>query len=162
MLKDDLNEDLVQALKSKDELKTGTLRLILSALHNLEIEKRGKTGPRAGGASRDVPLTDEDVLDVLKREARKRKEAMELYRKGNRADLAGREEAELKIIGSYLPPEMSEEEVRKVVGEVVGRVKPGGPTDFGRTMGEAMRVLKGKADAGLVFKLVKEFLEKGE
>ncbi len=155
MLKDDLNKDLVEALKGKNELKTGTLRLMLSALHNLEIEKRGKTG-------KDVALTDEDVIDVLKRESRKRKEAIELYRKGNRADLAEKEEAELKIIGLYLPREMSEEEVRKTVEEVVARVRSAGQSDFGRTMGEVMKVLKGKADAGLVSKLVKEALGKSE
>jgi len=107
MLKETLNKDLIVALKSGDKEKTGTLRLVLSALHNLEIEKRGKTG-------KDVALTDEDVLDVLKRESRKRKEAIELYQKGGRADLAGKEEAELGIIKNYLPPEMSEEEVNSL------------------------------------------------
>ncbi|KKU94141.1 MAG: hypothetical protein UY26_C0003G0292 [Candidatus Jorgensenbacteria bacterium GW2011_GWA1_48_13] len=151
MLKETLNKDLIVALKSGDKEKTGTLRLVLSALHNLEIEKRGKTG-------KDVALTDEDVLDVLKRESRKRKEAIELYQKGGRADLAGKEEAELGIIKNYLPPEMSEEEVKKIIFEVVARVKPVGPSDFGRVMGEVMKVLKGKAEAGLVSKILKEAL----
>ncbi|HXF44458.1 MAG TPA: GatB/YqeY domain-containing protein [Candidatus Paceibacterota bacterium] len=153
MLKDTLNKDLVEALKANDELKTGTLRLILSALHNLEIEKRSKTG-------KSVELTDDDVLEVLKREVRKRKEAIDLYTKGNRADLAAKEESELKFIAIYLPPEMGEEEVRKEVAAVLLRVKPVGPADFGRVMGEAMKVLKGKADASLVSKIIKEHLEK--
>jgi len=157
MLKDDLNKDLVAALKNKDELKAGALRLILAALHNLEIEKRGKSGLPAQ-AGKDIALTEDDVLDVLKREVRKRKEAIELYQKGGRGDLADKEEAELKIIAAYLPPEMGEEELRRAVAETVARLKPSGPSDFGRVMGEVMKVLKGRADARLVAKLVKETL----
>lgn len=152
MLKDKLNKDAVQALKNKDELRLGTLRLLSAAIHNLEIEKRTKSGTS--------DLTDEEITDLLRREARKRKEAIELYKKGERRELAAKEEAELKIVGEYLPPELGVEEIKKAVVAALAKVGSDvkGPQDFGRVMSEAMKILKGRADANLVSELVKKAL----
>lgn len=138
MLKDLLSGDLVQALKLKEELKVATLRLLLSAIHNREIDKRAKN---------NEPLTDEEVLAVLKSEAKKRKEAGELYDKGGRADLSAKENGELKIIEKYLPAEMPDEELEKIVAEVFSEMSPSGPADFGKVMGAAIKKTAGRANA---------------
>ncbi len=144
--------DLIEALKAKDTALTDTLRLLLAALHNREIEKKTKTG--AG------ELTEEEVLEVLGKEGKKRKEAAELYEKGQRPELAKKELAELALIRRYLPEELSEADVLKAVEAAIAAIKPTGPKDLGRVMGEAMKALKGRAEAGNVSRLVKERLEK--
>ncbi len=150
-LKEKLNNDVVQALKNKDALSLETLRFLLASIHNREIEKRSKNGS-------DV-LTDEEVLEVLNKEAKKRKEAAALYERGGRKDLVEKELAELKIIQKYLPAEISEEEILKTVREIISKSDVA-PKDFGKTMGEIMKVLKGKADAARVSEIVKKELEK--
>ncbi|MCP6719970.1 MAG: GatB/YqeY domain-containing protein [Patescibacteria group bacterium] len=152
-LEEKIKSDLVQALKEKDGLRSGTLRLVLSATHNLEIEKKGKS------EGKEVVLGDDEVLEVLRKEAKKRKEAIEMYKKGKRGELAEKEEKELNIIEEYLPSQMNEEEIVKILDETMVRVKPGGPADFGKVMGDAMKQLKGKADAQMVAGLIKKKLE---
>ena len=100
------------------------------------------------------------MLEVLAREAKKRKEAAELYEKGNRPELAKKEIAELQIIKKYLPEEMSGAEIEKAFEAAVAKLQPAGAKDLGRVMGEAMKILKGRAEAGVVHRLVKERLEK--
>ena len=151
-LKERANKDLVQAQKSKDEIKVSTLRLFLAGVHNREIENKGRGG--------EASLTDDESFEILRREAKKRKEAMDIYIKANRVELADREEKELKILEDYLPAQLDPAAVLKIVEEAVQTVKPTGSKDFGRVMGEAMKKLKGVADAGLVNKLIKERLEK--
>jgi len=141
-----LNEDVKAALKAGIPLKVSTLRMLLAAIHNREIEKRSKNKDE---------LTDEEVVDILRKEVKKRKEAMEIYGKANRADLKDKEEAELKIIESYLPPEMAYEEIEKVVRNIISS----GEKDFGRVMKEAMKQLTGRVEAGRVSEVVKSSLE---
>ncbi|MFH0712394.1 MAG: GatB/YqeY domain-containing protein [Candidatus Jorgensenbacteria bacterium] len=153
-LKDRLNKDLVVALKARDENKVATLRFLNSAIHNKEIDKRAQT---SGG---DELLTDEETLAVLKNEAKKRKEAIELYDKGGRADLSGKEKSELEIIEEYLPAELNDGELEKIVAEVfeeLGRPQ-GGPVgaDFGKVMGVAMKKVGGRASGDRV----KEFIQR--
>ena len=153
-LKEKISGNLIQALKEKNELRTGTLRLILSAVHNLEIDKKGRN------EGKEVVLEDDEVLGVLRGEAKKRKEAIEMYKKGKREELAKKEEEELGIIEEYLPSQMSEEKIVAVIDEVMSRVRPNGPADFGRVISEAMKQLKGKADGQKVSGLIKKKLEK--
>lgn len=133
-------------MKNADQDRVGILRLLLSSIHNEEIAKRSR-----GGES--VLTTDEEVV-VLKREAKKRKEAIDLYRQGGRTDLAEKEERELKVINQYLPPEMS----REAIEEVVKKVVAAGAKDFGSAMKEAMKDLKGKADGQTVAEIIKSVL----
>lgn len=149
-LKDRLNKDLVVALKARDENKVATLRFLNSAIHNKEIDKRAQT---SGG---DELLTDEETLAVLKNEAKKRKEAIELYDKGGRADLSGKEKSELEIIEEYLPAELNDGELEKIVAEVFSEVSPSGPADFGKVMGVAMKKVGGRASGDRV----KEFIQR--
>ncbi len=147
-LKERLSGDLKGAMKSRDDFKVGTLRFLLSSIQAREIEKRGKG---LGGL-----LTDEEVVEVLKKEAKKRRESFEIYIKGGRSDLAEKEKKELECIQSYLPPEMSDADLEKIVEEALASVQPAGPKDFGRVMGEAMKRAKGAAEASRVQQLVKE------
>ncbi len=151
-LKEQFNKDLIQALKGKDELKVSVLRLFLVSVHNREIEKRGK--------GEDADLDGDELFEVLRREAKKRREAIEIYANGNRPELAEKETKELKILENYLPAQLDAAAVEKIIDEAVGIVKPAGAKDFGKVMGEAMKKLKGVADTGLVNKMIKERMEK--
>jgi uncharacterized protein YqeY len=143
-----LQEDLKTALKSGDGKTAGVLRLLISSLHNREIEKRGRSSSDA--------LTNDEVLAVLQSEAKKRKESIELFTKGNRADLVDQERAELAIIERYLPKQMTEQETRTAVAHILAVLPPGAA--FGAAMKAAAAELKGKADNALVAKLIKEKL----
>ncbi len=138
------------AYKARNAEVAGALRLLQAALGNAAIEKRGK-----GDAS---PLTDEEVLNVVRRETKKRKEAITLYTDGGRADLAEKETKELKVLEVYLPAQMGEEAIRAEVKTLLKEVGPVDPKDFGKTTGLAMKRLKGRADAALVQKVLKEEL----
>lgn len=143
-------KDLENAFKSKESIIVGTLRLLVAALHNKEIEKRTK--------GIDAHLTDDEALEVVAKEVKKRKEAMNLYMQGGRKDLADKEKDESSILEAYLPPQMSDEEMQKVVRGVV--IRMGAEKNFGKLMGEAMKELKGKADAVKVSAFLKAELAK--
>lgn len=145
MLIDRATDDLKNSLKSGDKNRAGVLRLLIAELRNKEKEKFGGAGGK---------LEDADALAVLQREAKKRKEAIELFRQGNREDLARKDEAELKIIEEYLPQQLSREEVAAVVDKLT--YAAGG--DFNSLMKVAMAELKGRADGKLVSEVVKEKL----
>ena len=149
-LKKRISGDLKEAMKSRDDFKVGTLRFLLSSIQAREIEKRGK------GLGEE--LTDEEVMEVLKKEAKKRRESFEIYEKGGRSDLAEKEKKELEYIRSYLPPEMSDADLEKIVEEALVSVQPVGPKDFGRVMNDAMKRVKGAAEASRVQQLVKKKL----
>lgn len=151
-LKEKIKSDVIRALKSKDDVRTSTLRMLLAAVHNVEIEKKGKSG------GKDIVLEDDEVVSVVRREIKKRKEAIEMYEKGKRGELAQKEKIELGVLEEYVPPQMSGEEVTKVVEEAIASVQPKSPADFGKVMGAAMKQLKGRADASVVTKVVKDRL----
>jgi len=142
-----IEEDLKSSMKNADTERVGILRLLMSAIHNEEIAKRGR-----GGSG---PLDPDEEITVLKREAKKRKESIELYRKGGRNDLAEKEERELKVINQYLPPEMS----REAVEEKVKKVIAAGTKDFGLVMKEVMKELKGQVAGEVVAEVIKSLLE---
>jgi len=144
MITQTLQQIIGEAMKAHDEVKVSTLRLLLSAFNYEKIEKQHE-------------LTEEEELVVVRREAKKRKEAMEMYKNAGSADRADREEAELKILSEYLPPEMSDTDLAKLVDEAVTQIKPGGMSDMGKVIG----FVKGKApnaDGGKIAQLVKEKL----
>ena len=149
-MKDRLQGDLTTAMKARDEVGSSTLRMVLTAITNEEVS--GKTAR---------VLTDEDVVTVLGREAKKRKEAAEAYDAANRPELAARERAELVVIEGYLPEQLGEDEVRAIVEAAVAEVAAGGATG-GAAMGQIMKIVqpqvKGKADGGQVAAMVKSAL----
>ena len=147
-LQEQIKADFMAAFKARNTEVADTLRLLSSALHNRGIEKKGKGEAEA--------LTDEETLEIIRREAKRRKESITIYTQGNRADLAEQEAKELKVLEAYLPTLMGEEEVRKIVEKVLADYGAVDAKDFGKVMGVAMKELKGKADAAMVTKILKE------
>lgn len=146
-LKDKLQDDMKGAMLAKDEERLSTLRMLKSALQYAEIAK---------GAGYNA--TDEDVVDVIGKEVKKRKEAIDLYEKGGRPELADKEKGELEVLMNYLPEQMSEEDVTKLVEETVSSTGATTIQDMGKVMGALMPKVKGKADAGMVSNLVRQKL----
>lgn len=139
---DELQADLKKAQLARQEIKVSTLRLLLSEIKNAEIAKNGE-------------LSDEDLILVVAREVKKRKEAAIGFRSGGREDSAKKEEAELAILESYLPAQLSNEELTKVVMETITEVGASSITDMGKVIGAVMSKVKGKADGGTVSAIVK-------
>jgi len=143
-----ISSDLKQAMKAREQLRLETLRSLRAALMEREIERRG-----AG-----QPMSPEDEIAVLVTAVKKRRESIEQFQKGGRADLVDQEQRELAIIQEYLPKQMSEEEVRTVIEEIVTQTGGGTPTDFGKVMPLVMKQVKGRADGRLVQELVRKRL----
>lgn len=150
MLKEKIFSDLKEALKAGDNFRTGVLRMIIAVFKNKEIEKRGGGKP--------AELTEEEVIEILIREAKKRKEAADIYLKGGREDLSKKEIKEIELIKKYLPEQLNEQEIEKIVKEAIERINAKNQKDFGKAMAEAMKELKGKADAKLTSEIVKKLL----
>ena len=145
---DQLQKDLVEAQKAKDELKVSTLRLLLGAVKNFAIAKE----------SASYNPSDEEIVSVIQKEIKQRKESIESYKSGNRQDLADKEGKELEILQAYLPEQMSEEEARKLVDQAISETGASSMQDMGKVMGNLMPKVKGKADGSFVNQIVKEKL----
>jgi uncharacterized protein YqeY len=149
-LKDRLQADLTASIKARDEVKSGTIRMVLAAVTTEEV---------SGKEARQ--LTDDDVLTVLGREAKKRREAAQAYDDAGRTDLADKERAELTVIDTYLPSQLSQEEVEAIVAAAVAEVAAQG-MDGGKAMGAVMKIVqpkvKGRTDGSQVAALVKAAL----
>jgi uncharacterized protein len=148
-LKNKLQSDLNGAIKSRNTVVAETIRMVLSAITNEEV---------AGKEKRE--LSDAEVITVLTREAKKRREAAEAFENGGRADRAAAERAEGEVIASYLPEQLSEDEIKKLISETITAVSAAGPADMGKVMGSLKAKVAGKADGALVSSLVKEALNK--
>ena len=146
-LKAKLRSDLTDAIRARDEIKSGTIRMVLTAITNEEV---------AGKVAKE--LTDAEVITVLSREAKKRREAAEAYEAAGRADKAGLEKSEGEIIAGYLPQQMSESEVAAIVAAAIAATGATGPGDMGKVMGILKPQVAGKADGGMVSGLVKAAL----
>ncbi len=152
-IKEQIQSDLNKSVLGKEELKSSVFRLLLAAILNKEKEKRYKLK-----ADKDVLLTDEEIIDVISSEVKKRKEAAELYEKGGRHELAEKENKEAIILQQYLPEQISEEELRKLVKSAIAKVGAKTQKDMGKVMAELMPKAKGKADGSLISRVVKELL----
>ncbi|MEK9154804.1 MAG: GatB/YqeY domain-containing protein [Patescibacteria group bacterium] len=149
-LEERINYDLKEFLKSGKSFETGVLRMVFSVFQNKKIEKRGK--------GQAPELFDEEAVEILLREAKKRKEASEIYIRGGREDLSKKEIQELEVIKKYLPEQIGEKEVEIMVIEAIKKLSAKNEKDFGKVMAELMKELRGKADASLVSNLVKRHL----
>ena len=141
-----LSSQIKEAMKGGDSFKVGTLRMVVSAIKNREIEKRAKSSD---------PLTEEEVIEVLRREVKKRRESIEIYGNAGRGDLKEKEELELKIIQSYIPAELTEEEIENIVTEIIS----GGERELGKIMKAVKGQIGGRADGKLVSEVIKKHLE---
>ena len=146
-LKEKLQSDLTDAIRARDEVKRGTVRMLLAAITTEEV---------AGKAAR--VLNDAEIITVLSREAKKRREAVEAYTQAKRDDLANKEKAEAAVIALYLPEQLSEDQLKQMITEAIAKTNAAGPAGMGLVMKELQPKIAGKADGGLVSTLVKAAL----
>ena len=149
-LKERLQGDLTEAIRSRDELASGTIRMVLTAITNEEVS----------GKSARV-LTDAEIITVLSREAKKRREAADAFKDAGRADRAEQETNEGKVITKYLPEQLSEDEVKKIIADAIAETGASGPAGMGVVMKAIQPKVAGKADGGTVSGLVKAALTGG-
>jgi uncharacterized protein YqeY len=149
-LKETLKSDLTEAIRSSNKVVSGTIRMVLTAITNEEV---------SGKEAR--VLSDEEIITVLSREAKKRREAAEEFAKAGRTDRAAEEKAEGEVIAKYLPAQLSEDDIKKLIADAVASTGAAGPIDMGKVMGVIKPKIAGKADGGLVSSLVKAALAGG-
>lgn len=162
-LKQKIKQDLYSSLKEKKELELSTLRMLSAAIINKEKEKRFKLSKekpelKEVELEKESQLNDEEITEVISSEIKKRKEAIIEYKKGNRLDLAEKEKKEKEVLEKYLPAQMSEEEIKKIVEKIITKVGASSIKDMGKVMKELSAVVRGKADMTLVSKIVRELL----
>lgn len=162
-LKERILQDLNIVIKEEKKVETLVLRQLSAAFLNKEKEKRFKlTKEKPDISEKDLikesQLTDEEIVEVISFEAKKGKEAILEFEKGERQDLVGKEKKELEILQKYLPEQLSEEEIKKLVKEAIKKVGAQEIKDTGKVMAEMMPQVKGKADGNLVSKVVRELL----
>ena len=149
-LKETLQSNLTVAIRSRDEIKSGTIRMVLTAITNEEV---------SGKEAR--VLSDAEIITVLSREAKKRREAAEAFADAGRADRAEQEKKEGEIIATYLPAQLSDDEVKKIIADAIAQTGASGPQGMGQVMKLVTPQTAGKADGGLVSGLVKAALTGG-
>ena len=140
-----LQKDMVAAMKNQDKLRLSVLRMVKGAIQLEEINKKSE-------------LTDDDVIGVLSKQIKTRKESIVEFEKGNRSDLIEKTNKEIEILNEYMPEQLSEEEVIKIIDDAFNKVNPSSTSDMGKIMGIITPLLKGKADMSNVSRIVKEKL----
>jgi uncharacterized protein YqeY len=146
-LKEKLQADLTDAIKARNETKAGTIRMVLAAITTEEV---------SGKQAR--VLTDAEIITVLSREAKKRREAIDAYAAANRADLVAKEKSESNVISAYLPEQLSDSEIEKLVHDAISQTGANGPSAMGQVMKFLQPKIAGKADGGKVSAIVKKAL----
>jgi uncharacterized protein YqeY len=140
-------DDIIAAMKAKDKDILAVLRMVKGAMQLEEINIKHE-------------LNDDEMIRIISKQIKTRKDSIVEFEKGNRQDLIDAVKSEIVILEKYMPVQMTEEEIKKVIEEVFNKVKPSGPSDMGKIMGMISPIVKGKADMGLVNKLIKEELSK--
>ena len=146
-LKEKLHEDLVDSMRARERVVSETIRMVLTAITNEEV---------AGKEART--LNDAEIITVISREAKKRREAAEEYAKAGRDDKAAAEREEGEIIARYLPAQLTEDEIKKMIADAIASTGAAGPADMGKVMGAIKGQIAGKADGSVVSALVKAAL----
>lgn len=144
-MKERINKDFIAAMKNKEKEKLAVMKMVRGAIQLEELNKKKE-------------LVDDEVVAIIAKQIKTRKESIVEFEKGNRQDLIEQTNFEIKVLEEYMPEQMSEEEINKVIDEVFAKVNPSGPSDMGKIMGMISPILKGKADLGLVNKLIREKL----
>ena len=148
-IKEQLKKDLTEAIRGRDEITSGTIRMVLTAITNEDV---------AGKEAR--VLSDDEVITVLSREGKKRREAAEAFENAGRTDKAALEKSEGEVIAKYLPAQLSEADIAAIIAEAIASTGAAGPADMGKVMGAVKPKIAGKADGGVVSALVKAALNK--
>ncbi len=147
-LKEQLTDDLKEAMRARDETRMRAIRMLKAAISNLEIARTDPKNPQHG-----QPVTEGDLTRVVENQIKQRRDSIELYQKGNRPELAAQEEAEIRVLDKYMPQQMSREQVRAEVEKVIADL---GTREFPKVMRESAARLKGRADGRMVNEVVKE------
>lgn len=145
-LKQKIDKDLKQALKSKDSLRLGVLRMMKSEIRYKEIEKGSE-------------LSSDEMISVLSSSVKRRKDSIQQFEKGGREDLVSQEKAELEVILGYMPEQLTEEKLIEIISQAIKEVNATGPSDLGKVMKLVMTQVKGKADGKMVNQLVSSHLQ---
>ncbi|MFA4833256.1 MAG: GatB/YqeY domain-containing protein [Patescibacteria group bacterium] len=148
-LSEKINIDLKRAMQGKNELTISVLRMLISAIRNKEISLR---------QGEKIELAEEQIIEVIKSEIKKRKDSVEAYRAGSRPDLADKEKKEEEILEAYLPPQIADGELEKITRETIASLGEVSQKDFGRIMGQVMAKVKGQTDGNKVSEIVKKIL----
>ncbi len=146
-LKEQIQTDMIESMKAHNEVKTGALRMLKAAILKYETSGDRKVA------------SDENVVSIIGKEVKQRRDSIEEFRKGGRMELAEKEEQELAVLQTYLPAQMSEDELRKVISDTIAQTGATSAADKGKLMGALMPKIKGKADGGLANKIVMELLK---
>ena len=144
-MKERINNDFISAMKNKEKEKLAVMKMLKGAVQLEELNQKKE-------------LTDDEIVMIVAKQIKTRKESIVEFEKGNRTDLIEQANFEIKVLEEYMPEQMSEEEINKVIDEVFIKVNPAGPSDMGKIMGMISPILKGKADLGLVNKLIRDRL----
>lgn len=144
-LSERLNEDMKQAMKSKDKFKLSNIRMVRSTIKNLEIDLKRS-------------LDDNEVLDIISREIKQRKDALQDFEKAGRDDLVADAKAEIEFLSAYLPEQLSEEEIKVIVQQTIQETGASSKAEMGKVMSALMPKVKGRADGKLVNQVVQQFL----
>jgi hypothetical protein len=147
-LKETIYSDLTEAIKAKKEAEVSTLRMLKAEIMKFEV---------SGGAKKDA--TDEDVISIIQKQVKQRKDSEQQFRDGGRSEMADKEANEAKILQTYLPEQLNEDEIRKIVEEGIAETGAELKSDMGKVMGAIMPKLKGKADGKLVNQIVMQLLK---
>ncbi len=147
MLHNSLQQDVTASLKRGDTVRVGTIRFLLAAIRNAAISKYGAKG--------ESSLTDDDIFDVIKKQVKSHRESIEAYQKAGRAELVDKETGELTILESFLPKQMPDEELKKLLEPIASS----GEKNFGLLMKQAMNIVKGRVEGGRVASLLKQMVD---
>lgn len=163
MIVEEIKKDLISALKEKNETTVSTLRMVTSSIFNKEMEKRVKVLEAEPNLSEEqikekIKLNDEEVIEVVSSEVKKRRDSIAQFEQGGRADLIEKEKTELEVLKKYLPKELTEDEIRKIVKDSIVKSRATTMKDIGIVMKEVSPQTKGKADGNVVAKIVREEL----
>jgi uncharacterized protein len=142
MLRDRIADDMRASMKAREQTRVSTLRMLMAAMKNTQVEKGHE-------------LDDDEVVDVIAREAKRRRESMEAFEKGGRAELVEKEGAELAVLETYLPERLSEEELAALVDEAIAETGATSPKEMGQVMKAVMPKVKGRADGSAVSAVVR-------
>ena len=146
-MKEKILQDLKEAMRAQDAVRRATLRMVVAAIKNLEIETSSEL--KAG-----------DVLQIIQKQVKSRRESIEEFRKGNREDLVEKEQAEIDILKKYLPEEASSEDIRSAAAEIITSINASGPQDIGKVMPKLIERFQGRADGRTINGIVRELLDK--
>ena len=146
-MRNQILEDLKTAMKNQDKERLSVIRMVKGAIQMSELNKKHE-------------LSDAEVIDVISKEIKTRKDSINEFKKGNREDLIEKNQKEIDILQTYLPKQLSEEELNEIIDKVFDKVKPESSKDMGMVMKELKPLINGKADMGIVSKIVKTKLEK--